>query len=454
MKKRASTTIKGLSAFLSVILLITAVFPNYALAAEQTGTDPNISLYSALDDEDLSINAEVATCIAELFVRDMIATGTTVWDESTEPVNTVTMYDETGEVPTAYSVELTDGYIVVSAFIDVPNIIFEWSDKRNPFYSSKNESDAISPMSIDGSNTKIIYMGPLNFFFDTGNEELALPDGNRINREQLSNHIEDVRDIHNVNERLLNDITAQKSYTCGDDSVSPLYNHRGEVITNAGKYAENVYGGKWKCLSYANNWENYRQDIVIQEDVPLFKEACGPIAIANTIKMIDYRRGSEQNKKQKGKDLVALAAYTTKPNGRRYYTNGEGVNGYELVDFADAALKRARSNLYCGTPLSKLTSTTVVNCLYNDNGLLLCLLYPNLDNLPFDNNHIVSGYAYCRLIPTNAPSPVRTFLKINDGLYESDDGIIKSRDGTYIDLGVIKHSECTVVKWTTISSGG
>lgn len=46
--------------------------------------------------------------------RDMTATGTTVWDETTEPVNTVTMYDETGETPAAYSVEFWKKIIIIS----------------------------------------------------------------------------------------------------------------------------------------------------------------------------------------------------------------------------------------------------------------------------------------------------------------------------------------------------
>ena len=50
---------------------------------------------------------EAAPYVAEFFIRDMIATGQTAWDETTAVVNTVTMYDETGETPTAYSVELT-----------------------------------------------------------------------------------------------------------------------------------------------------------------------------------------------------------------------------------------------------------------------------------------------------------------------------------------------------------
>lgn len=76
MKKRTSAKMKNLSVLLALVMLIAAVFPNYALAADSP--NDGIDLYSTLTDEDLSINAEVATCVAELFVKDMIATGTTV----------------------------------------------------------------------------------------------------------------------------------------------------------------------------------------------------------------------------------------------------------------------------------------------------------------------------------------------------------------------------------------
>ena len=46
-----------------------------------------------LDEEDLFISEEVATYIAQFFIRDMVDTQTTKWDDETHIVKTTNMYD-------------------------------------------------------------------------------------------------------------------------------------------------------------------------------------------------------------------------------------------------------------------------------------------------------------------------------------------------------------------------
>ena len=147
-------------------------------------------------DEDFFISEEVAGHIAELFIADMVETGLTVWDEDTAVMATVPMYDETGENVTAYSVEATEGYVVVSAYLDVPDIIFEWSDETAPLYS-KFEA-APSRLQSEKSDAKIVYVGTLGYFYDNGGETLLDVEGTKVQRDYVENSLEELRSIDNV----------------------------------------------------------------------------------------------------------------------------------------------------------------------------------------------------------------------------------------------------------------
>lgn len=151
---------KSLCTLLSLVTCLTMVsFPvsakepaRYTITPEVAGTETAV----VLTDNDLSINEEVAEYIAQFFVEDMMATGQTTWETEPTLVETVPMYDENGEDITAYTVELSNGYVVVSAYIDVPNIILEWADEAEPVYSL---------IDVPLSNTgKIVYTGALNYF--------------------------------------------------------------------------------------------------------------------------------------------------------------------------------------------------------------------------------------------------------------------------------------------------
>lgn len=421
MKKRTSTKMKGLSAFLSVILLIAAVFPNYALAAEQTGTDPNVSLYSALDDEDLSINAEVATCIAELFVRDMIATGTTVWDETTEPVNTVTMYDETGETPTAFSVELSKGYVVISAYVDVPSPILEWSDDSDPFYAIFQTT---APRSRR-SSMDIVYLGGLNYLADYGTDTLETYDGETVLRNELSNSISEMRNSNNVSSELM-DIILQKKANQDVSVCSGGLNESGGQIDDAAVYAHNVYGGTWTCAHYRNHWNKYIEKnsfgipiILTQSDVPSDKpNACTPIAVTNMMKMI----GKEKPTTYPSLNSDSHITVFTKVANSFYYSKTDGVSPSAIADFAKSALNKygvkatfKHNNMNEAPDLNEI----YIQRLFQDDPRSFCLvILPNGNEYnPYTSNsgksHTVLGYAYSNM--TNGNGMSRTFLKICDG---------------------------------------
>lgn len=148
------------------------------------------------EDGDFFISEEVAGYIAELFIADMVETGLTVWDEDTAVVATVPMYDETGENVTAYSVEATEGYVVVSAYLDMPDIIFEWSDETAPLYS-KFKTTAPSPFHRAKSDTKIVYVGALGYYYDDGGETLLSIDETEVQRSSIGNSLEGLRNPEN-----------------------------------------------------------------------------------------------------------------------------------------------------------------------------------------------------------------------------------------------------------------
>lgn len=85
-------------------------------------------------DSTMAISEETASNIAKFFIRDIILSQDTNWNVSTAVKNIVPLYSIDESTVNAYSIELTDGYIVVSAFLDAPSLIYEWSDSAEPLY--------------------------------------------------------------------------------------------------------------------------------------------------------------------------------------------------------------------------------------------------------------------------------------------------------------------------------
>ena len=99
---------KILSIIITVCVLLSAMTASiYAINLSLTTTritfsgDSVLVSNSALEDA-IEITAEEAGYIAELFIADMIASETCCWDEDTEIVDVVTLYDETGTAATAH----------------------------------------------------------------------------------------------------------------------------------------------------------------------------------------------------------------------------------------------------------------------------------------------------------------------------------------------------------------
>lgn len=421
MKKRTSAKMKNLSVLLALVMLIAAVFPNYALAADSP--NDGIDLYSTLTDEDLSINAEVATCVAELFVRDMIATGTTVWNESTEPVNTVTMYDETGDTPTAYSVELTKGYVVVSAFVDMPSIILEWADESAPLY--KEEGIQAHTYSFNSSDTKIVYLGAYGYYYDNGANELLTLDGQSVERDVLTNNLVNLRDTNSISDEMYTQIFQenQSILPCGS-TLPPPDSGEGAIITDVLKYAKNAYGGEWRSKpnDWKNDWERYKINMMSKNSTVGYFNACFLYAISNSLKLFGTRYGHAQTANLTAAQIFADIARSDAAED--YYKNIDDYFGGVVEDnyykFATAAFAQFGTRIKMSQNSKRINTTNVISTIDQSDRLMLINLYEDTERYNPYGRHVAIGYAYCRIIPKDSAYPVKTFLKILDGHTTSD----------------------------------
>ena len=145
-----------------ILTLVLIICTTVTASANETETAEMGRMVSALTPEDLIIPKEAAVYIAEFFVRDMLNTGNVLWNEDTAVVDTVVMYDETGELPSAYSIELTEGYVVVSAYVDCESLIVEWSDEGAP-----------ACVQVDvPEGARVMYLSPVDYLIDRGNNTL------------------------------------------------------------------------------------------------------------------------------------------------------------------------------------------------------------------------------------------------------------------------------------------
>ena len=133
------------------------------------------------------ITEEVAQIIASYFLRDYQDEAGCCWDTNTAIVNSVIMYNLEEEI-SAYSFELAtsgveSGYIVVSAYPDVENVILEFSDTATPVYEPFNLS----------VGEKIIYTGGLNYFKESVDGTFFAVNGKTLQKNQIETPLERIR---------------------------------------------------------------------------------------------------------------------------------------------------------------------------------------------------------------------------------------------------------------------
>ena len=419
---------KWICIFLSVIMLcvplsISATAEEravYVLSPETGLTETNV----AIQEEDLFIPAEVAEYIAEFFVADMFETGQTVWQTEPSVLNVVPMYDETGEKITSYSIELSSGYVVVSAYIDVPNIILEWADVAEPVYASFGTVSA---------NAKVVYTGALKYFLDKGETKLESIDGQKVSRADILTPLKEVKSLNHVTADTLECIVTSKTM-----NGAPTVGLKGNVgdtnfwagfITDPFEYAKNVYFGNWIASEYANNWENYAT-FVNEDDLPGHYRVCGPVAIINMIKMYGGKYGNSSMRNANIESLFLSLRQLSFNSGKDYYIDNYigGTDPAKAGEFITQAFKQLYNINVSLYGRAYATYSNIKNNLSSSNKLLYLDLESAPDYHPY-TNHVVLGYAYTRLKRTS-DGDYKSFLKICDGLNTS---------ARYLDIGVIQN---------------
>lgn len=414
MKKRF------LSLILAVVMMMFLVVPASAseeLSSGQLSDNELDSGVSDLQEEDLAISEEIAGHIAEFFIRDIIKTGESNWNDSTSIVDTTLLYDETGNSITGYTFKLTTGYIVVSAYLDLPSLILEWSDVGEPMYE----------MAETQSGDKVVYLGALDYYIDDGNAVLETIDGEAIPREELSNGFEEKRSIDNVDEDVLSAIIEAKEGTSLPGGITTFVNRLGEEITNPIEYAQNVYGDTWTAFNWANNWEAYK-NFAKQRDFSSYKEACGPIAITNIIKMYGGKYNNTTIKNSSDTTVFNKVIAANKEKDPLYYENATWENGGGTTrdtanDFIRDSFKKYNVNVRTFGEYDVNYQNTV-NALGSSNRLMFIMTVSSGRN-PY-GNHALVGYAYTRLM--NSKGEGRAFIKVCDG---------KVSDARYVEIDSI-----------------
>lgn len=405
MKKRKTN--QFISILLAFVLLLCSVVPAYAVE----GGEPD-----QIESQDLFITDEVAKHIALLFLEDMVNTGLTTWDESTELVRVVPMYDETGENISAYTAELTSGYIVISSYADVPNLIFEWADEAEPVYAGLPAAHNAR------SAAKIIYVGPVDYYLDSGSDTLTGIEGEQVPRDALSNDFDEYRDIENVSPEAIEMLTEAKREALENGGISAQADDVGPdnsvtgYITDSAAYAKNVYGGSWKCTSWSNDWESAANFAIASEFLvayPNYDNHCGLVAITNAIKMYGKKYNNRIIQNSSNMDVFMKVAKINSDSWNEYFDPAGGTYNDSAGEFID--LSFAAFNISPKVKAYGQYPCTIerIKSAIAPNKLMYIMLYNyNSGDMPYYRHHLI-GYAWACL--NNSYQGNKYFIKACDG---------------------------------------
>lgn len=424
-----------LSIWLAAVMLLCA-----ALSAGAAEEPPMPEGGVELTEDDFIVPEAAAAYIAEFFVEDMAESGHTRWNSGTKAVNTVVMYDETGLAPSAYAVELTEGYVVVSAYADVPSLVLEWADEGEPVYSGASLA----------AEEDLIYTSPLDYYVTDG-ETVETLQGEEVDAEEIPTPLQDCRSQENVAPALRETITEEKTAWLEDHPFAAYAgtdSHKGDYITDPFGYALCAYPqkGEWKCVDWKNYWENYTSNALRESQIPSYKNACVPISITNMIRLYGNRYSTRSANAIKStsntsifKSLLDLKYWA---GFYRPYYNQDGSG--TIVDLADDFARDAFSKHNISATVGNMDTlymSTVREALANsDTVVQIAMAERDLNPYTGNMGHTVLGYAYT-LLWNEYEDEYITFVKILDGQYTGNRFI----DGRLIvELG---GSNCAVVKF-------
>ena len=393
------------SALLAFALLLCVSLPVNADAVTNVPVNPS----TKLSDGDLLIPEPVAEYVADYFVDSMIEMGTTIWDDNTTIVDSVTTFNETGDTITSYTFELTDGYVTVAAYVDMPSPILEWADQAEPAYSDFELTDG----------SKVIYTGPMSYYLDDGDSTtLETIDGTTVDKSQITDCVSPLRNRNNLRPQLANYIASEKAaalkkkaqtasvLSAGGYSTNASDNTWGGYITSVTQYAYNVFGGTWTCTDWSNKWENYAH-FALMSSFYGYKKHCGPTAITNAIQM--YRK---KHNISTGYDLTVFknVIKVNDDNNKKYYggpyhgTWNSTAGEFIKKSFAECGIDVDIYGQYDCTVENMKNATT-------SNRLMYIML---LNHINYGDHHVI-GYAWTEMTCKEDPYDPFYFIKISDG---------------------------------------
>lgn len=384
---------KIISVLLACVLMLCTTIP---VSADTIVSQRPVTSISQLTDDDLAIPKDVAEYIAKFFVEDMIATGQTFWNSGTTIVDCIVTYDETGKNINSYIFKLTRGYVIVAAYVDMPNPILEWSDEEVPVCEELNYTPT----------DKVVYAGPLTYYLDEGDTTLTTADGGQISRTLATDKkIENLRNLKNIRPKLQSEIIEMKQSATKNSVGRAADNTPGGYIDNPIAYAKSIMNGVWTNNGYANNWESYA-NFATTSNFSGYTNHCGPTAITNAIKMYGkkYNNSSIKNSTNQAIFDKVIAANNAASNS--YYNGIDGT----WNSTADEFIKKSFAQ--CGVSISTYGQYTCSLENIKNASTGNRLMYIMLVSHALYGNHHVIGYAWTCM--TNESTNFY-FIKICDG---------------------------------------
>ena len=380
-------------ALASCVTLSNVALPATAIEIIERPLDMNSSDYSVPVTN--SITTEVAELIAQLFVNDCLDSHLCpAWSHNSTVGTCTPLYDENGDVSAYSFIIVTDqdetGYVVVSAYNDIENIILEFSDEAKPIYSNFN-----NPI-----GNQIVYTAPLTYFEDIGDGLLRSQNNDIINKSQLTNQFAEMRSPENV----------------PDDYSASTFS--GYPINDPISHANSNYQGPFSAYEWANPFEeNGTLKILNQGDAPknpetgkIYSEACVPIAIANTIAIYGKYHNLISIPNTTALQAV-LAKVINYGIDQDYYWVDEGT-----VTRVDIYMNEA-FDLYNISANSREIMPSYNNIKTQiDNSMPFVIDIASFDPYSKYASHDVCGFAYTRL-KSSTTGAYKSYVKVADGQY-------------------------------------
>jgi len=349
------------------------------------------------------------------------------------------MHDLIGENITAYTFELTSGYIVVSARFDVPNLIMEWADEAEPFFALFDD--------IADDDT-IVYLGLLNYFvLDEDNETVTDVFGETFCAEEIESPFEELLDTSHIAPEILEEIVAE-------------YNERSAAADNASRAANVPGNGHFIYCPFEHSSRFFRTNpnqpstwtsILWRNDfstntihhVPYLRQVnmhsgtnnCIPTAMANLIVMIGRRENNTNITRYGTHNIYNRIENWARNHG---WTPSGGMprnNSWPLFEDVLRYFRVSFRSVQRITP----TPENIIAQLNRGLPFELILIRHETYGATFWMGHSVAAYAFTRL-RRDQDGAIKTYVRIADGWVAR---------GRFIDMATINNSDwAQMLSWS------